>query len=155
MFKGNAKGDKNKEGKGKGGSGKSSGQNAPRGDRAPTSEVPCRFLFMYGNCSKGHDCNYAHRSPEAEELKKFKWTKSGGSTPGSPGAIPIKDKPCFAHGQGICKFGADCIFSHDPAVLQSPRLQRGRPRPNPRARHVAKVPRPRRTVSDKRRGWEL
>ena len=81
---------------------------------------------MYGNCSKGHDCNYAHRSPTAEELKKFKWTKSGGSTPGSPGAIPNKDKPCFAHGQGICKFGADCIFSHDPAVLAKSKAAKGK-----------------------------
>ena len=65
----------------------------------------------------GKDCKYAHRAPTADEINNYGFKKAGGSIPGSPGSVPSKDKPCFAQGQGVCKYGADCIFSHDPAVL--------------------------------------
>ena len=116
--KGKGKGKPKERGKGKGGnSGKSSGRSTPKGDHVITLEIPCKFLYLFGNCKFGKDCKYAHRAPTADEFKKYGFKKTGGSNPGSPGSVPNKDKPCFAHGQGVCKYGADCIFSHDPAVL--------------------------------------
>ena len=57
--------------------------------------------------------------PSAAEIAKygFKKSSSGNKSPVSPGSVPNKEKPCFAQGQGVCKYGAECNFSHDPAVL--------------------------------------
>ena len=115
--KGKGKGKPREGGKGIGGnSGNSSGRSTPKGDHVITLEIPCKF-HLFGNCKFGEDCKYAHRAPIADEVKKYGFKKTGGGNPGSPGSVPNKDKPCFAHGQGVCKYGADCIFSHGPAVL--------------------------------------
>ena len=124
----------------------SSGNSTPRGDRPPSGEVPCKFLFLFGNCSKGNDCSFAHRVPSAAEIAKygFKKSSSGNKSPVSPGSLPNKDKPCFAQGQGVCKYGAECIFSHDPAGLalakaaksKAKAKAKGKPRGKGGPRHV-------------------
>ena len=116
--KGKGKGKNRNEGcKGRGGdSDESSDLSAPKDENA-TKDIPCKFLYLFDNCKFGKDCKYAHRAPTADEIEKYGFKKTGGSNPSSPGSVPNKDKPCFAHGQGVRKYGADCTFSHDPAVL--------------------------------------
>ena len=97
-----------------GSKGSSSGKGKTPRD---TSKIPCKFLFMFGDCKKGIECNFSHRVPTAEEIVQFGLKKAGERSPKSGASGSSKDKPCFAHGQGTCKFGKDCIFSHDPAVL--------------------------------------
>ena len=106
-----------KEARDKGGNSDGSSGNSTPKDENATKDVPCKFHYLFNNCKFGKDCKYAHRPPTAEEIKTYGFNKHGGSCPVSPGPVPNKDKPCFAHQQGMCKYGADCIYSHDPAVL--------------------------------------
>ena len=75
--------------------------------------------------------------------------------PGLPVPFPARTSHALPTDRVSANLALTAFYPTTLLCLQSPRLQRERPRPNPRARPVAKVPRPRRTVSDKRRGREL
>ena len=92
-----------------------------------TSNIPCKFMYMYGNCTWGDDCSFAHRTPTAEEIMRYGYQKtSADNSPRSGAGVSAKDKPCFLHGQGSCTYGDECRYSHDPATLASHRAERSK-----------------------------
>ena len=105
------------KGKGKGGgkspkstgysSGSNTGYTTPNGNTVPKDQVPCKFLFLYNNCKKGDECDFAHRAPTTAEITMYKLVKSGNNTPNSG------LKFCSLWAAGDCKYGENCIFSHD------------------------------------------
>ena len=89
-----------------------SGNSTP-GYNKPPSEIPCRFLYAFGSCNKGKECDFAHRTPSAAEIKEYGFYKNDPSKSGgkdSKGKAKGKCTPFFDSGK--CRFGDACIFSH-------------------------------------------
>jgi hypothetical protein len=114
-------GDKAKKGEGKGkdhtpkggggiGQGYRSGNGTPGYDKTP-AEIPCRFMYAFGSCKKGTDCDFAHRTPSATEIKEYGFYKNGPAKQGDGKGKTKGTCTSFAD-SGSCRFGNKCIFSH-------------------------------------------
>ncbi len=112
-----AKGEgKKREGKGKGkakgkGKGGKSGASTPGGNKPP-GQIPCRFLYGFGKCAKGNDCDFAHRAPTKDEIRDYGMYKSDPEK--GKGKYKGRCEPFFS--TGSCKYGDKCIFSHTDAA---------------------------------------
>ncbi len=82
----------------------------------PPGEIPCRYLYGFGNCAKGAagGCKFAHRAPTAYEIAEYGMfkhdpAKANGKGKGSSKRIGM----CYLFAEnGVCKYGDKCIFSH-------------------------------------------
>ena len=121
----------------------SSGNSTPRGDRPPSGEVPCKFLFLFGNCSKGNDCSFAHRVPSAAGITKYGFKKSSSSR--------TRRSPASHRGKESANTVPNASSHMTPRCLHARKLPSPRRRRRQRANPVEKGPPPRRTANDKLR----
>ncbi len=117
------------KGKGKGGKKGGSGTSTP-GGRKPPGEIPCRFLYGFGRCSKGAECDYAHRTPSKQEILDYNMYKQDENSKGTgKGKSKGRCQPFFDTGK--CKYGDSCIFSHSDK-------DKAKPKAKPKAKGAAK-----------------
>ena len=85
----------------------------------------CKAYERMGRCARGSSCKFAHQLPETAKVMKemnFQGKKEGGATgggAGNGGKVSKKDKDCYHHERGYCRFGPRCEYKHDEAKFNS------------------------------------
>ena len=63
--------------------------------------IPCRFLYGFGKCAKGTECDFAHRPPTKDEIRDYGMYKSDPAK--GKGKSKGRCEPFFS--TGSCKYG--------------------------------------------------
>jgi hypothetical protein len=109
------------KGKGKGKGGGKSGASTP-GGRKPPGQIPCRFLYGFGTCNKGKECDFAHRPPTKDEIREYGLFKQGEEgAPKPKGKGKGRCEPFFT--SGSCRYGDKCVFSHSDKDKAKPKAK--------------------------------
>ena len=69
-------------------------------------------MYAFGSCNRGKDCDFAHRTPSAAEIKEYGFYKNDPTKGGKDGKGKTKGKCTPFFDSGKCRFGDKCIFSH-------------------------------------------
>ena len=99
-------------------------------------------MYAFGSCNRGKECDFAHRTPSASEIKEYGFYKNDPTKSGKDGKGKAKGRCTPFFDTGTCRFGDKCIFSHgdkDKAKAKSKSKAKAKGKGKTRARSAPAV----------------